>query len=67
MILFLSVAKNEELHPDYYPIYLTALSLGMRRGEILGLRWKDVDLDSKIINVQQQLLKPGCNPIFGPT
>lgn len=28
-------------------------SLGMRRGEILGLRWKDIDLDQGIIYVQQ--------------
>lgn len=27
-----------------YPIVVLALSTGMRRGEILGLRWKDMDL-----------------------
>lgn len=29
---------------DIYPIVVTALGTGMRRGEILALRWKDVDL-----------------------
>ena len=30
--------------PYLYPIVVLALSTGMRRGEILGLRWPDVDL-----------------------
>jgi integrase len=34
------------------PIVLTALYTGMRRGEILKLKWEDVDLDQKIIFVR---------------
>ena len=33
-------SKNDHL----YPIVVLALSTGMRQGEILGLRWQDVDL-----------------------
>ena len=32
-----------------YPIIVLALSTGMRRGEILSIRWKDVDFDRKRI------------------
>lgn len=32
-----------------------AVATGMRRGEMLGLEWKDVDLDSKRISVVQAL------------
>ncbi len=35
------------------PIIFTALNTGMRRGEILGLEWSDVDLDISMITVNQ--------------
>ena len=38
----------------YIPIML-ASTTGMRLGEICGLRWKDVDLDNKFIQVKEQL------------
>jgi integrase len=28
---------------------------GMRRGEVLGLRWQDVDLDTGLLRVRQQI------------
>lgn len=34
---------------NLYPIVMLALSTGMRKGEILGLQWKDVDLIRKRI------------------
>jgi integrase len=38
-----------------YPIVVTALGTGMRRGELLALRWKDVDLDGAKLRVEQSL------------
>jgi integrase len=38
-----------------YPIALMGLSTGMRRGELVALRWKDVDLDRGLIRVEQSL------------
>lgn len=40
---------------DTYTITLMALLTGMRRGEILGLRWGDVDFDENTIHVKQAL------------
>ncbi|MBZ5565899.1 MAG: site-specific integrase [Acidobacteriia bacterium] len=37
--------------PWIQPIVLLAVSTGMRRGEILGLRWMDVDLLNRQINL----------------
>jgi integrase len=36
-------------------LYLTALTTAMRRGEILGLRWPDIDLDTRKLAVNQSL------------
>ncbi|WP_243420965.1 tyrosine-type recombinase/integrase [Micromonospora globispora] len=36
-----------------YPLYLVAATLGLRRGELLGLRWQDLDLDRGILSVEQ--------------
>lgn len=37
--------------------YLVALSLGLRRGEVLGLRWADIDLELRTITVAQALAR----------
>ncbi|WP_342042830.1 site-specific integrase [Bacillus sp. OTU2372] len=49
--VFLNVSKDS----PYYPIYLTAINTGMRRGEVLGLRWQDIDFDNNIVYVRQSL------------
>jgi integrase len=36
-------------------LFLLALTTGMRQGEILGLRWHDVDLDAATLTVRWQL------------
>jgi integrase len=38
-----------------YPLAAIALSTGMRRGELLALRWGDVDLDRAVIRVEQSI------------
>ena len=38
----------------YWPVLL-ALATGMRRGEVLALRWKNVDLESAILRVMESL------------
>lgn len=42
-------ACKENNNPYLYTIVVLALSTGARRMEILGLRWKDVDLNRQII------------------
>ncbi len=40
-------------------LYVLALFLGLRRGELLGLRWADVDLDGAKLEVVQTLQRVG--------
>lgn len=51
---FLHFAKFD--NPIYYHLFLIAIHTGMRRGEVLGLRWKDVDLQQGKISVVQNLI-----------
>jgi integrase len=54
---FLESVKNSK----YYPLFYTALFTGMRRGELLALRWQDVDFIYSQIYVNRTLhqLKDG--------
>ena len=40
--------------PDY-PVIAAAIFTGMRQGELLGLKWENVDFDAGIIHVKEQL------------
>jgi len=41
----------------HYPVIYTAVSTGLRQAELLGLRWRDVDLDLLSISVNRTLYK----------
>lgn len=49
-----SVLGKLEGHP-LHPIAALALGSGMRRGELLALRWQDVDLAAKSVKVERSL------------
>ncbi len=40
-----------------FALYVLALCLGLRHGELLGLRWEDVDLDGEKLEGVQTLLR----------
>ncbi|MEX5713693.1 site-specific integrase [Parafrankia sp. FMc6] len=47
----LKAATDEPLHA----LYVLALYYGLRRGELLGLRWEDVDFDAQTLIVRHSL------------
>lgn len=49
--VFLDAARNT----PYYTLFYTALYTGLRRSELLALRWRDVDLDLATLSVVQTL------------
>lgn len=48
---FLQAAKGDR----FGALYSVAIPLGLRQGEILGLRWDDLDLDAKQLRIHSQL------------
>lgn len=61
---FLQVSSMNPFYKRYYAAYLLELYTGLRRGELLGLRWKDVDLVNGKIMVVQQLVKVGSKHLI---
>ena len=50
---------------EYYPAIFTALWTGMRRSELLGLRWRDLDLLLGSISVSQVTHRlPGARTVY---
>ena len=43
----------EAAPPDYYPLFFTAIWTGAREGELLALKWGNVDLKKQRINIRQ--------------
>ena len=41
----------------YYPAWLLGICCGLRRGEILGLRWTDIDFAGRVLHVRRQLIR----------
>ncbi|MBC5824299.1 MAG: site-specific integrase [Candidatus Eremiobacteraeota bacterium] len=48
----------------FYALYKLALTTGMRQGEILALRWSDVDLEARSLSVRHTLLSDRGTPIL---
>lgn len=56
---FLETARSNKYYNAYYATYLLELYTGLRRGELLGIRWKDIDFKENKIKVIQQLVRVG--------
>ncbi|WP_084263301.1 tyrosine-type recombinase/integrase [Actinomadura formosensis] len=50
-IRFLDAASSDPL----YPAFVLLALYGLRRGEVLGIRWRDVDFDHGVLHIRQQV------------
>ena len=48
---FLAFSKADR----FYPIFYLCLSLGLRRGEVLGLRWSNLDLGDGYMKIEETI------------
>jgi integrase len=58
---FLAAVRDDRLYAAWH----LAVATGMRRGEILGLRWQDVDLSLARVAVRQTLTNAGYEIVIG--
>lgn len=62
---FLAVAKKSA-NPQDFVVFLLAIHTGIRRGELGGLRWSDVNFDTNLISIRQTLKRSKIEaPVFG--
>ncbi len=62
---FLEAARGDR----FETLYVLAVTCGLRQGELLGLRWGDVDLEKRTLRVARQLqrMRNGAGLAFLPT
>jgi integrase len=60
---FLKVVRGDRLEA----LYVVALHTGLRQGELLALRWEDVDIEEKTLIVRRTTTKDGGKLLIGPT
>jgi integrase len=58
--VFLNAAEGE----PHAALYVLAATTGMRQGELLGLHWRQVDLQQGAVSVVVSLEQAGLSPIF---
>ena len=61
-LAFLQAARGDRL----YPVFVLLLVYSLRRGEVLGLSWRDVDLEQDVVHVRQQLQRVRGRLRLGP-
>ena len=59
---FLKVSSEHRLHL----LYLLLALAGLRRGEVLALRWEDVDLNAGTIRIERAAVRVGKDTVIGP-
>jgi len=57
----LEVAQGDRLEA----LYVLAVHTGMRRGELLGLKWPDVDWENATVRVRRTLTRKGTGHVLG--
>ena len=45
----------EAKHSGVFEMYYIELATGLRRGELLGLKWSDINFESRTLEVKRQI------------
>lgn len=58
---FLEVAKNNHAPLNSFEVFTTLAYTGMRAGELLALKWSDIDFDNNTISITKTYYNPNNN------
>lgn len=53
---FLNYIANEPVFSHWLPLFTVLLGTGCRIGEVIGLRWQDVDYENRLININHSVV-----------
>ena len=53
---FLNYIANEPVFSHWLPLFTVLLGTGCRIGEVIGLRWQDIDYENRIININHSVV-----------
>jgi integrase len=59
---FLEAARGDQLEAAFNMLVF----YGLRKGEVLGLRWGDIDLENRKLRIRQQVHRAGGKLLVGP-
>lgn len=53
---FIDFISNSDIYRHWFPLFTVFLGTGCRVGEIIGLRWQDLDFESRTISINHNLI-----------
>lgn len=52
---FMNYTANNPIYCHWLPLFTVLLGTGARIGEIIGLRWEDLDFDNRLIHINHSI------------
>lgn len=53
---FMDYIANHPIYYHWWPLFVVLLGTGCRIGEVVGLRWKDLDFDNRMIDINHTVV-----------
>lgn len=53
---FMNYCRNSRTYWHWVPLFTVMLGTGCRVGEVIGLRWDDIDMEKRLININHSIV-----------
>ena len=54
---FMNFIDGHEIFDHWWPVFMVLLGTGCRCGEFIGLRWQDIDMEKRTIDINHSLVR----------